>query len=201
MSYPSPEDERVLHERAVRHDPVVLADALLMFMDRISGILMQRLRCDEDTSREAAMRVIFSYIERPGRYDPGKGRLFAYLLQAAKYRALDQRRTAQSEAQRNRDFISVVEQGSRTPKEKLENQVEAGLTMRRLVERGYLKDERDQNALLLILQGERSTEELARALGLPPMPTLELRREVKRHRDRLMKLLERFGKEDSDDES
>ncbi|OJH40503.1 RNA polymerase sigma factor [Cystobacter ferrugineus] len=202
MSYPSPEDERALHERAIRRDTVVSADIFLTFMEPIAAILVRRLRCDEDTARDSAMRVLFDYIERPGRYDPGKGRLFAYLMQAARYRALDHRRSARSEARRNREFTHVVELGSRTPKEELENRVEAGLIMRRLVERGYLKNERDQEALLLILQGESATEELAKALGLAPMPLEELRREVKRHRDRLMKLLERFRrKEDSDDES
>jgi RNA polymerase sigma-70 factor (ECF subfamily) len=201
MSYPPPEDERALHERAIRRDPVVPADVFQTFMERIAAILVRRMRCDVDTARNSAMKVLFDYLERPGRYDPGKGRLFAYLMQAARYRVLDHQRSARSEAQRNRDFTRAVEQRSRTPKEELENRVEARLIMRRLVERGYLKNERDQEALLLILQGESATEELAKALGLPPMPLEELRREVKRHRDRLMKLLERFGrKEDSDDD-
>lgn len=200
MRNPPSEEERALHERAVQRDPVVSADIFLTFMDRIAAILMRRLRCDEDTARDSTMKVLYDYIERPERYDPGKGDLFPYLMQAARYRVLDQRRSEHAEAQRIREFVSAVEQGSRTPKEQLEDRVEAGLTMRKLLECGYLKDERDQKTLLLILQGVRSTEELAKALGLPAMPTEELRRMVKRHRDRLMKLLERFGKEDSDDE-
>lgn len=200
MRNPPSEEERALHERAVQRDPVVSADIFLTFMDRIAAILMRRLRCDEDTARDSTMKVLYDYIERPERYDPDKGDLFPYLMQAATYRALDQRRSEHAEARRIREFVSAVEQGSRTPKEQLEDRVEAGLTMRKLLECGYLKDERDQKTLLLILQGVRSTEELAKALGLPAMPTEELRRKVKRHRDRLMKLLERFGKEDSDDE-
>jgi len=71
----------------------------------------------------------------------------------------------------------------------------------RLIQRGLLKDEKDVAALRLILSGERSTERLAEVLGLSELPQEQMRREVKRHRDRLMKILERFGKEDPDDPS
>jgi RNA polymerase sigma-70 factor (ECF subfamily) len=198
MRYPSPEDERVLHERVVQHDPVASTDVFMTYMDRIVKVLMQRLGCDEDAAYDSTVEVIFTYIHKPARYDPGKGRLFSYLMQAAKHRAVDKRRSADARARREQDFVELP---ARTPKEEMEDSVEARLVMKRLVERGYLKNERDWDALGLILSGERSTEVLAVALGLTSLPKEELKRAVKRHRDRLMKLLERFGKEDSDDES
>jgi len=63
-----------------------------------------------------------------------------------------------------------------------------------------LQDERDRAALALILDGERSTEALAEALGLQGLPQLERQREVKRHRDRLVKVLERLGARLRDEE-
>jgi RNA polymerase sigma-70 factor, ECF subfamily len=201
MSYPSPADERLLHERVVQHDPVASTDVFMTYMDRIVKILMRRLGCDEDTAWDSTIDVIYAYIHRPARYDPGKGRLFAYLMQAAKHRVADKRRSADARAKREQDFGRGVELWARSPKEELEDLVEARLAMKRLVERGYLKNERDWEALRLILYGERSTEILAVALGLTSLPKDELKRAVKRHRDRLMKLLERFGKEDSDGES
>lgn len=74
---------------------------------------------------------------------------------------------------------------------------------RRALERlEKLNSSKEERAFLgLILQGERSTRRLAEALGLGPMSEMDLRREVKRRRDRLMKRLERLGKEDSDVES
>ncbi|HYO53214.1 RNA polymerase sigma factor [Archangium sp.] len=201
MRYPSPADERVLHERVVQRDPVASTDVFMTYMDRIVKILMQRLGCDEDAAHDSTVEVIFTYIHKPARYDPGKGRLFSYLMQAARHRVVDKRRSADARARRDQKYGSDFAQRARTPKEELEDLVEARLAMKRLVERGYLKNERDWDALRLILYGERSTESLAVALGLASLPRDELKRAVKRHRDRLMKLLGRFGKEDSDGES
>jgi len=201
MRYPSPADERVLHERVVQHDPVASSDVFMTYMDRIVKILMRRLGCDEDAAHDSAVEVIFTYTQQPGRYDPGKGRLFSYLLQAAKHRVADKRRSADARSRREQRFVSAVEHDTRAPNEELEAQVEARLAVRRLVERKYLKNERDGEALRLIVYGVRSTEQLAEAFGLSSLPKDELKRAVKRHRDRLMKVLERFGKEDSDGES
>jgi len=198
MRYPSPEDERALHERVIQHDPVASNDVFMTYMDRIVKILMQRLGCDEDAAHDSTVEVIFTYIHKPARYDPGKGRLFSYLMQAARHRVVDKRRSADARVRREQGFVELP---VRAPKEEMEDLVEARLVMRRLVERGHLKNERDWDALGLILSGERSTEVLAVALGLTSLPREELKRAVKRHRDRLMKLLERFGKEDSDGES
>ena len=56
-----------------------------------------------------------------------------------------------------------------------------------------VQDERDRLALALILDGERSTDALAETLGIKAETPLERQRAVKRHRDRLVKILERLG--------
>lgn len=201
MGYLPPEDERALHERVLQRDPVAPTDVFMTYMDRIVRILMRRLGCDEDAAHDSTVEVIFTYIHKPARYDPGKGRLFSYLMQAARHRVVDKRRSSDARIRREQSSGRGVEDQPWAPKEILENFVEARLAMKRLVERGYLKNERDGDALLLILSGERSTERLAESLGLSSLPREEQRRAVKRHRDRLMKVLERFGKEDSDGES
>ncbi|WP_157823981.1 RNA polymerase sigma factor [Melittangium boletus] len=194
-----PVDERQLHDRALQKDPAILVDLLLAFAERIEGFLTSGLKCDKETAHDALIDVLFAYATTPERYDPRQGRLVTYLTQAAKYRVRDRLRSRASEAQREENFASVVELWQPSPKEDLENYVEASRAVDRLIEKGLLKDERDVAALRLILSGESSTETLARALGLDTSCLERMRQEVKRHRDRLMKILERFGKEDPDD--
>ncbi|HEX5754527.1 MAG TPA: sigma factor [Archangium sp.] len=208
MSQPPPTDEKLLHERVLRKDPVVSTEVFKTYVDQIVDVLTKHLGCDEDDANQCAVDVVFSYLTNPKRYDPGKGRLGAYLTQAAKYRALDKRRAADARERRNQKYGSDVERRATSPKEVVENSVEAKRIMERLEKRQVLKSERDRKAVRRILMGEGSTKRLAEELELGPLPRDELKREVKRHRDRLMKLLERFGqslerggKEESDDES
>jgi RNA polymerase sigma-70 factor (ECF subfamily) len=59
--------------------------------------------------------------------------------------------------------------------------------------RRLFPDPRDRQVADLVLDGERSIEPFARLLGLEGLPVDERRREVKRHKDRIKKRLERYG--------
>ena len=193
-----PIDELDLHRRAVERDPVILADIFQAFAQWLIKILRDDLKCTQDMADNAVFDTLLAYVEQPNRYDPQKGRLITYLARAAKYQVLDRRRSEESTTRREQEFGRVVELRRRTPKEEMEDAVEASRVMEKLRKRGLLKDE-DMAAFKLIMSGERSTERLAEALGLGSLPPEQMRREVKQHRDRLMKILKRFGKEDSDD--
>jgi RNA polymerase sigma-70 factor (ECF subfamily) len=56
-----------------------------------------------------------------------------------------------------------------------------------------LSDPRDQQILALRLQGERRTEAFAEILGISHLPIEAQRREVKRTKDRIDKILRRRG--------
>jgi RNA polymerase sigma-70 factor, ECF subfamily len=56
-----------------------------------------------------------------------------------------------------------------------------------------LSDPRDRQILALRLQGERRTEAFAEILGLSDLPIEAQRREVKRAKDRIDKILRRHG--------
>jgi RNA polymerase sigma-70 factor (ECF subfamily) len=191
-------NELDLYRRALKRDPVILADLFEALAEKIIKFVMNDLKCSEDTADNAVFDALTDYVEQPERYDPQKGRLLTYLTQAAKYQAKDRLKSEAATARREQEFGRVVELWRRTPKEEMENAVEASRVMEQLRKRGLLKDE-DMAAFELIMKGERSTERLAQALGLGALPLEQMRREVKRHRDRLMKILERFGKEDPDD--
>ncbi|WP_162159637.1 RNA polymerase sigma factor [Cystobacter fuscus] len=175
---------------------MILIDLLKAVARQIEGFVRHDLKCDEETAYDAVIDVLYAYVEAPGRYDPDRARLVTYLTKAAKHRVQDRLKSGASRAQREENFASVVELGQSAPKDILENFVEASRAVERLEKR---LSERDLAVVRLILSGESSTEALARALGLNPSSQEEMRREVKRHRDRLMKILERLGKEDPDD--
>ncbi|MBM7115683.1 RNA polymerase sigma factor [Archangium primigenium] len=195
-----PPDERDLHARALRKDPVILLDLLKAFAQKMQGFVLRDLNCGEEAAYDAVIDVLFAYVATPERYDPKRGALLVtYLTQAAKYRVRDQLRSTSARVERDKKWGGDVELGQRTAKDILENYVEASRAVDRLIAKGHLKSPKDIAALRLILSGESSTEVLARALGLDTSNEELMRRMVKRHRDRLMKILERFGKEDLDD--
>jgi RNA polymerase sigma-70 factor (ECF subfamily) len=200
MSFPSRAHELKLHERVLQGDPVVPVDIYRAFMPPILKILESEMSCNPEDAHDSAIDAVLSYLRTPERYDPHRARLSTYLTQAAKKRAMDRRRSTEARSRREHDFAGVVEVQARPPKEVLEKFVEARLAAQRLDGLGL--DEREREFLRLVIQGERSTGMLAKVLGLDSLPEDEQRREVKRHRDRLMKMLERLGKkEDPDDES
>jgi len=201
MRHPSPEEEMVLHQRLLEHDPLAYYDVFPMYMERIAKKL-EGSGYDVDVARDAALDAVLAYRKRPERYDPRKVHLFTYIMGVARHKAEDRRRSVQAQAQREKKH-GDVELLRRTPKDQVER-MEAYVKVRQLVdllEEGEVLNERDQAILRLFLMGEGSTEEVAKVLRLPPMSKEKRQSEAKRHRDRLLKRLARFGKEDSDDDS
>ncbi|ATB30235.1 NACHT domain-containing protein [Melittangium boletus] len=192
---PPVDEERELHERALQGDPGVLTDLAQSFAHRLEGTLRRDMRCDAEAAYDAVIDVLFAYVTMPERYDPRTGRLETYLTQAAKHRVRDRMRSRASEALREENFASVVELWQSPPGDILEDFVEASRAVDRLIQQEHLRDEKDVAFLRLILSGEGSTEKLAEVLGLETDSQEQMRRDVKRHRDRLAKMLERFGKE------
>lgn len=201
MRHPSPEEEMLLHQRLLEHDPLAYFDVFPMYMERIAKKL-EGIGYDVDVARDAALETVLAYRKKPERYDPRKVHLFTYIMGMARHKAVDRWRSVRAQAQRDKKQ-GDVELLLRTPKDQVEK-METYVRVRQLVElleEGGVLNERDQAILRLFLMGEGSTEEVAKVLRLPPMSKEDRQLEAKRHRDRLMKLLERFGKEDSDDDS
>jgi RNA polymerase sigma-70 factor (ECF subfamily) len=117
--------------------------------------------------------------------------LSTYLIDIAKKRAIDRLRSRTASAQRDENYAAAVELHRSNPMEIMEAEIEAHELWKRVEE--AVPSERDRQVLKLILAGERSTAALAEALGVPGLSPLEQRREVKQHRDRLMKILDRLG--------
>lgn len=200
MRNPSPEAEMVLHQRLLEGDPLAYYDVFPMYMERLAKKL-EGLGYDVDVARDAALEAVLAYRKQPERYDPRKVHPFTYIMGVAKHKAADRWRSVEAGARREKKQ-GDVELLLRTPNDPMER-METSARVRQIVEsleKGKVLSEQDQALLRLMLTGENSTEELAKALQLPPMSKKDRQLEVKRHRDRLMKLLERFfEKEDPDD--
>lgn len=205
MAFPVPADELALHERVLAGDPVATVDAYEAFMGPLVNALIRDLRCSEHDAQEHAIDALTAYLKKPEGYDPKRGRLSSYLMNIAKKRAVDRIRSETARRRREGAYASragwlggsirrrdrfVAVRGSASM-EGWEIAVQARELWPK-VEKAVTSD-RDRMALTLILSGESSTEVLAEALGLADLPPDEQRRQVKQHRDRLFKVLERLG--------
>ena len=191
MLFPNSEIESALCRRILAGDPVAPADLFAHFVEPLMSAIRHDLRCDAENARDSSIDALFDYLHSPSAYSPNRGRLCTFLTQIAKHKAVDRIRARSAEVRREQEFSSLVEVRESAPNDKMERSVEAG-KLWRMIEQ-VIEDEQDRLAIALILDGERSTEALANTLGIQAATPLERRREVKRHRDRLMKIVERLG--------
>lgn len=169
----------------------------------------------EEMWQDAAIDAILELIARPHRYDPRKSAVLTYLSVIAQRRLIDalRRETRQTQVTSletdlaSQSFVAGEDESANTLLERLaqrgdssqwqlgEAQVllESSEERARLdgILREILPDARDRRAFELIAQGRVATEELAAALELEELPVAEQRKEVKRHRDRIMKRIQR----------
>lgn len=191
MTFPNAAIERILHQRVLAGDPVAPADLFAQLVEPLISAVRHDLKCDPENARDSAIDALFEYLGSPEAYNPDRGRLCTFLTQVAKRNAIDRIRARSAEFRREQEFSTVVEVRESAPNEKMERSAEAQRLWERIEQ--AVQNERDRLALALILEGERSTEALADALGIQAVTQLERQRAVKRHRDRLLKVLERLG--------
>ncbi|MBI5481672.1 MAG: sigma-70 family RNA polymerase sigma factor [Deltaproteobacteria bacterium] len=197
MAFPAAAEELALHERVLASDPVAPVDVFQGLMDPLAEALRRDLPCTEDEAHDSGVDAVLAYLEEPGRYDRNRGRLSTYLMDIAKKRAIDRLRSRSAAVRRDDTYAAAVELRGPNPKDIMEAEVEAQELWQRVEE--AVPSERDRRVVKLILAGERSTAALAEALDISGLSPLEQRREVKQHRDRLLKVLERLGSRLGDD--
>lgn len=191
MRFPNSEAESTLHQRVLAGDPVAPADLFAHFVEPLMSVIRHDLRCDADCAMDSSIDAVFDYIRLPSAYNPDRGRLCTFLTNIAKHKAVDRIRARSAEARREHEFSALVEVRESAPNEKMERSAEAQKLWRKIEQ--VVQNERDRLALALILDGERSTDVIADALGMHGGTQLERQRAVKRHRDRLLKILDRLG--------
>ena len=186
-----------IHERLLAADPVAptdLAEAVWRPLVKELEKRHPRLR-ESDFLRDAATDALISYIKQPTQFDPAKRGLFGFLVMAADG---DLRNALAKTTRMKRREIPIedVELAGAGGKERLEAPgPDARLDAQRMRGRiGELfKAPRDKEAVELLIEGERSTEAFAKVWGLERLSAKEQASQVKRHKDRIKKMLARHG--------
>jgi hypothetical protein len=190
--------QREIHERLLAADvtaPAELAKVLL-------GPLLQKLTKkfpqlrDLDILYDAVTDALMSYIKRPVQFDPTKRTLMGFLLMAAEGDLLNA--LAKEKRRRQKEIpLEDVELGGAAGNSAVEEgNPETGPGRERLRQElpRIFGDPKDLVMVELIIAGERGTGAFVEVLKLQHLPVEQQRREVKRHKDRIKKRLERYGK-------
>ena len=190
--------QREIHERLLAGDvtaPAELAEALL-------EPLLQRLARkypqlpDPNILYDAVTDALMSYIRCPAQFDPARRGLIGFLVMAADG---DLRNALAKEKRRRQKEISRedVELGAAAGNSEVRagnSETEPGREKLRQELPRIFTDPTDLAMVELIISGERTTAAFVEVLQLHHLPVEQQRREVKRHKDRLKKRLERYGK-------
>jgi RNA polymerase sigma-70 factor, ECF subfamily len=187
-----------IHERLLAGDvtaPAELVEALLeQLLDRLTK-KYPKLH-DPDLLYDAVTDALMSYIKRPAQFDLGKRSLIGFLVMSAegdlrnalaKGKRLRQKEIALGDVELG---VAAGNSGVRDENSETESK---GEKLRQALPRIF-GNPKDLVMVELMIAGERATAAYARVLGLQNLPPEQQRREVKRHKDRLKKRLERYGK-------
>lgn len=190
--------QREIHERLLAEDvtaPAELVETLLvLILDRLTRKYPKL--SDPDLLPDAVTDALMSYIKRPAQFDPSKRSLIGFLFMAAEgdlcnALAKEKRRHQKEIPLENVELEVVVgnseiEEGNSATEPEREK-------LRQALPRIF-GNPKDLIMVELMISGERTTEAFVKVLELRHLPADQQRREVKRHKDRLKKRLERYGK-------
>ncbi len=188
---------REVHDRLLQGDPTASADCAGAVIGPLTKRLERRfpeLRAS-DVLVDAVTDAVFSYLRRPGQYDPTRRGLLGFLAMAAE----GDLKNALAKLHRRKKMEVPLDDvdldaaagnrmvGPGDPAGEVDlDEIRTGVS-------ALFDDPRDRQLADLVLEGERSIEPFARILRLEGLPIDEQRREVKRHKDRIKKRLERYG--------
>ncbi len=194
--------EAELHRRLLAQDPTASNEAALYWFPRLFAALRRRnpdVR-DPHLLEEAAETALLEYFKNPARYDPAKLSLSSYLLMAADR---DLKNLLQREARHRArliplDPVAHAHQARNDEQDTDEEEITLppGVTREQVLQalRSKVTDEQDWRVLeLMVIENERRTEVYAQVLGIGHLPRDAQRREVKRAKDRLNKVMHRLG--------
>lgn len=190
---------RQIHKRLLQGDPTASAECA----EAVIGPLTRRLEGrfpklrGSDLLIDAVTDAVFGYLRQPEQYDPARRGLLGFLEMAAEgdlKNALSKwHRRAQVEVTLDDVELEAVAgnrvEGPGDPEGKVDlSEIRRGIG-------ALFEDARDRQLAELVLERERSVEPFAQILKLEGLPLDEQRREVKRHKDRIKKRLERYGQD------
>lgn len=193
---------REIHERLLANDPIAPAELAEKLLDKLVRRLTSKYYHLRDTEMiyDAATDALISYIKAPNQFDPSKRGLWGYLQMAAEGDLLNY--LAKSKRREQKELLSedvelTLHGGNIIIGKGIINDssdVRQGHKKAYKIIDELFSNEKDKKMAMLILQGERSTKEFTRILGVESKSIEKQRQIVKRHKDRLKKRIERHLK-------
>jgi hypothetical protein len=193
--------EAELHRRLLAQDPTASNEAALYWFPRLYAALCRRnpTVSDPHLLEEAAETALLEYFKNPARYDPARLSLSSYLLMAADR---DLKNLLQREARHRAHLVPLDPVVHGTPARNDEQDEDdaialpPGVTREQVLQALWdkVRSPRDREVLrLMVVEGERRTEVFVQVLGIEHLPRDAQRRQVKRVKDRLNKMMRRVG--------
>lgn len=178
-------------------EPTAPRDLVNACVGPLFGIIRHRFPVlPAEAQQDAVHDALLALIADPTRYRPEKGSVLNYLAQVAAHKALDQLR-ALRRRQPESAVGGAVELDRASANNPSRTDVEFEVQSRMVdaeveaLVREILPDDRDRRVWEMGLDGRTPTQEYAAALDLVHLPPEEQAREVKRHRDRIWKRIQR----------
>lgn len=185
-----------IHGRLVAGSRRASRDLFLIALRPIKAYLLKThsgLRDDE--AHDSTTDAILAYLQEPRRFDPSRASLWTYLCMAANSDAVDllRKRSRQQELLENvNQDVELWGSGANDS-----GGMERSIDAQRIIQaHGHrlATNEPERRILALLLDGERSTEAFADALGLDPAQSTTVTM-VKQAKDRLLLRLRRLRDE------
>jgi RNA polymerase sigma-70 factor (ECF subfamily) len=193
------------HQRILRRDVTAFAQLCEEALPHLTDFLKSQFALAEISLHQTvAVDCLLNYRSRPTQYDPNKLSLFAYLRMAAKNDMLNLLDKEGRIDRRLMDIESYVVQQQLPPEKSPSGELALEEWLEQYTDKtpsGLLQalaeelSSADQQVVLLMSEGERSTARYAELLDITHLSEPEQRREVKRAKDRLTKKIQRFGKQ------
>lgn len=200
------DSERMLHERLCAGDPTASAEVF----DKIVVPLVKRLKrqylgVPPEDVEDVVLDLFVDYIQHPDQYDPRRGKSLSGYLQMC---AAGDIKNLVASARYSRTVRlpdeSTCEEGAVEPhlphrnvyiEDSFVDAIASDDVAHQLLHLALeaLPRNTDRAILRLILEGERRTARYAHVLGVEHLPESEQRAVVKRHTDRVKKVLRRLA--------
>ena len=195
---PNPQAELLeLHNRLLSDDPVATEEIFNIVAPELERHLRLRFPSlaagvDPDIYVSAVYEALTDYFKNPGKYDSSRSGLVTYLRLAARR---DMQNLLRKESRHVTGRISLESvEFSRSDGNDISERVADDLDFQRLVEDLAQRMTSEERAVFsLMLEGERSTEAAAEAMGMGHLPPEDRARDVKRVKDRIKKRIQRRG--------
>jgi RNA polymerase sigma-70 factor (ECF subfamily) len=201
---PTQQDALALHGRLLARDPTAGNDLAEAYLELLVVWLGEtNPRAPEDIRAEAAGEAIVNFIRHPEKYSPQRQTLEVFLRLSARADLRNLFRNERRHARGRKSWKSV--ELSPAAGKYLGRDDDPSLPMRLAEEMQAILgaipasvrqrlSPTDLRGMELIVLGERRDGVYAELYGLLDRPAEEQHREVKRHKDRLKKILKRAGR-------